>query len=61
MMHSDRNLAMASSLTSLYADISLYRSVCSHADYVILQADITAITTWSWVEEVRLYFKATFR
>ena len=41
-----------SSSISLYADdIALYRSIHSPADYVILQADITAIATW--VEEVR--------
>ena len=43
-----------SSSISLYADdIALYRSIIirSPADYVILQADITAIATW--VEEVR--------
>ena len=40
-----------SSSISLYADIALYRSIRSPVDYVILQADITAIATW--VEEVR--------
>ena len=41
-----------SSSISLYADdIALYRSISSPADFVILQADITAIATW--VEEER--------
>ena len=46
------NQISPSSSISLYADdIALYRSIRSPADYVILQADITAIATW--VEEVR--------
>ena len=41
-----------SSSISLYADdIALYRSISSPSDYVVLQADIAAITTW--VEEER--------
>ena len=52
-----------SSSISLYADdidIALYRSIRSPVDYVILQADITAIATW--VEEVRyLHFMLVSR
>jgi hypothetical protein len=45
-----------SSSISLYADdIALYRSISLPSDYVILQADITAIATWVEEEHLKLH------
>ena len=55
IIYSDDVMTQISSscLISLYYvdDIALYRSITSPADYIVLQADITAIATW--VEEER--------
>ena len=44
-------ISPSSSISLCADDIALYRSIRSPADYIVLQADITAITTW--VEEER--------